>query len=97
MRILSVCGSLRDGSTNSALLRTVTAVAPAEVEIDEFDGLAALPHFNPDDDAEPLHPAVANLRARPGRRGRPRARRGHPRTHPGSCDHAGRAQLSRPG
>ncbi|HVW44202.1 MAG TPA: NADPH-dependent FMN reductase [Amycolatopsis sp.] len=66
MRILTVCGSLRDGSTNSALLRTVAAVAPAGVEIDGFGGPAALPHFNPDDDTEPLHPAVADLRARLG-------------------------------
>ena len=61
-----MCGSLRRGSTNAALLRTAVAVAPAGVEIDEFDGLAALPHFDPDDDTEPLHPAVADLRARLG-------------------------------
>ena len=61
-----MCGSLRDGSTNSAVLRTAAAVAPAGVEIDEFDGLAALPHFNPDDDTERPHPAVENLRARLG-------------------------------
>ncbi|NKQ54801.1 NAD(P)H-dependent oxidoreductase [Amycolatopsis sp. K13G38] len=66
MRILTVCGSLRDGSTNAAVLRTVTAIAPAEVDIDEFDGLAVLPHFNPDEDTEPLHPAVADYRARLG-------------------------------
>lgn len=64
MRILSVCGSLRDGSTNAAVLRTVRAVAPAYVEIDEYDRLGELPHFNPDDDSEPLHPAVADLRER---------------------------------
>ena len=28
-----------------------------------YEGLGALPHFNPDDDVEPLHPAVAELRA----------------------------------
>ena len=27
-----------------------------------FDGLAALPHFNPDDESEPLHQAVQGLR-----------------------------------
>jgi chromate reductase len=64
MRILSVCGSLRNGSTNAAVLRTARAVAPAEVEIDEYDRLGELPHFNPDDDTEPLHPAVADLRER---------------------------------
>jgi NAD(P)H-dependent FMN reductase len=31
--------------------------------------MATLPHFNPDDDSEPLHPAVAALRAAIGRAG----------------------------
>jgi NAD(P)H-dependent FMN reductase len=29
-----------------------------------YDGLDELPHFNPDHDVSPLHPAVADLRAR---------------------------------
>jgi NAD(P)H-dependent FMN reductase len=28
-----------------------------------YTGLGELPHFNPDDDRDPLHPAVASLRA----------------------------------
>lgn len=61
---MSVCGSLRDGSTNAAVLRTARAVAPADIEIDEYDRLGELPHFNPDGDTEPLHPVVADLRDR---------------------------------
>jgi chromate reductase len=63
-RILLVSGSLRGGSTNSALLRTAAAVAPPGVETRVYDDMAALPHFNPDDDREgmPVHPAVAALR-----------------------------------
>jgi NAD(P)H-dependent FMN reductase len=61
-RLLLICGSLRDGSTNSAALRTARAVAPEDVEAVIFDGMSRLPHFNPDDDHEPLHPAVAWLR-----------------------------------
>jgi NAD(P)H-dependent FMN reductase len=64
---LAVCGSLRDGSTNAAVLRTARAVAPPALEVDEYDRLGDLPHFNPDDDHEPLHPAVADLRDRLGR------------------------------
>ncbi len=62
---LLISGSLRAGSTNSALLRTALAVAPAGVEAALYDGMGTLPHFNPDDDAEglPVHPAVAALRA----------------------------------
>jgi NAD(P)H-dependent FMN reductase len=65
MRLLLISGSLRDGSTNTATLRTVRAVAPARVETTLYDGMGALPHFNPDDDreGEPVDPAVAGLRA----------------------------------
>jgi NAD(P)H-dependent FMN reductase len=61
-RILLICGSLREGSTNAATLRTIAASGIPGVSVSLFDGLASLPHFNPDDDHEPLHPAVADLR-----------------------------------
>lgn len=61
-RILLLCGSLRQGSTNGALLATANAIAPDGIEAESFDGVAGLPHFNPDDDVEPLPPAVADLR-----------------------------------
>jgi NAD(P)H-dependent FMN reductase len=54
VHILLVSGSLRSGSTNSALLRTAAAVAPPGVTTATYEGLADLPHFNPDDDAEGL-------------------------------------------
>jgi NAD(P)H-dependent FMN reductase len=58
-----VSGSLRHGSTNTALLSTVQVVAPPALEVVLFQGMGALPHFNPDDDVAPLHPAAAHLRA----------------------------------
>jgi chromate reductase len=61
-RILLLSGSTRGASTNTAALRTVQAVAPDGVRIVLHDVLAALPAFNPDDDHEPLHPEVAQLR-----------------------------------
>jgi NAD(P)H-dependent FMN reductase len=61
-RVLLVSGSLRVASTNSALLRTVRAVAPASVEAVLYDGLGGLPHFDPDLDIPPLPTAVADLR-----------------------------------
>lgn len=63
VRILLVSGSLRAESTNGAVLRTVQAIAPAGVEAAIYEGLAPLPHFNPDDDFEPLPAAVTELRA----------------------------------
>ena len=64
--VLLVSGSTRSGSTNGALLRTAAAVAPRGVATELHEELAALPHFNPDDDAEgaELHPAVVRLRSR---------------------------------
>jgi chromate reductase, NAD(P)H dehydrogenase (quinone) len=64
VHILLVGGSLRAESTNAAVLRTVQAVAPAEVETTIYEGLATLPHFNPDDDFDPLPAAVTELRGR---------------------------------
>jgi len=61
-RILLVSGSLRTGSSNAAVLRTLQAVAPPGVAATIYTGLAELPHFSPDDDAEPLPVAVATLR-----------------------------------
>ena len=60
--VLLVSGSLRSASTNTAVLRTARATAPPGLECVLYGGLGALPPFNPDDDAEPLHRAVAELR-----------------------------------
>jgi chromate reductase len=62
--LLLVSGSLRAGSTNAAVLRTAAALAPDGVETVLYGGMAELPHFNPDDDAEgrPLDPAVTAMR-----------------------------------
>lgn len=62
MNFLLISGSLRTGSTNTALLRTVQAVAGDETKTVLYEGMSRLPHFNPDDDLEPLHPAVTGLR-----------------------------------
>ncbi len=62
-RLLLISGSLRRGSTNTAVLLTAQAVAPDGIEAELYDGLDRLPHFNPDDDVEPLHAAVAAFRS----------------------------------
>jgi NAD(P)H-dependent FMN reductase len=65
MHLLLISGSLRDGSTNTAALRTAAEVAGDRVTTTLYAGMGDLPHFNPDDDREgtPVHPAVAELRA----------------------------------
>lgn len=63
VRVALISGSLRADSGSTALLRTVAEVAEPEVVAARvYFGMGALPHFNPDDDFEPLDPAVAELR-----------------------------------
>lgn len=64
IRLLAISGSLRAVSTNTALLRAAMLLAPPGMTIELFDGLAGLPHFNPDLDIEPLPPPVAAWRRR---------------------------------
>jgi NAD(P)H-dependent FMN reductase len=50
--ILAISGSLRARSSNTELLRATALLAPASTRVTLFDGLAGLPHFNPDLDGE---------------------------------------------
>jgi chromate reductase, NAD(P)H dehydrogenase (quinone) len=60
-RILLISGSLREGSTNSAALRTLARVAPDSIEAVFYPDLATLPAFNPDREDD-LPASVADLR-----------------------------------
>lgn len=62
-RILLVSGSLRRRSTNTAVLRTAAVGAPEGIDAIMSGHLADLPHLNPDDDVDPWHPVVADLRS----------------------------------
>ena len=48
IHLLAISGSLRAGSTNTALVRTAALVAPQSISLSIYDGLGRLPHFNPD-------------------------------------------------
>lgn len=63
--LLTLCGSLRQGSSNRALLQAAAQLAPANLVVRHFDGIGALPLFNPDlSDTPP--PAVLALQAAVG-------------------------------
>lgn len=62
--ILMLCGSLRSASSNGALLRTARELTPSGFSALIYQGMGDLPLFNPDDDHDPLPPAVVELRAR---------------------------------
>ena len=66
MNILTISGSLRARSSNTELLRAAQLVSDPSWTFDHYDGLASLPHFNPDDDLEGAIPRepVRDLRAR---------------------------------
>ena len=62
MRVLAICGSLQDKSSNLTLLQTAIGLAPAGVEVVLYDGLRELPHFNPDLEREGTLSVVDELR-----------------------------------
>ncbi len=66
-RIFAVAGSLAARSSNAALLRAAALAAPPGTAVEVYDGLGALPPFNPDVEASGALPdVVAALRARVG-------------------------------
>src|SRR5262245_5080872 len=62
MKILALSGSLRTFSINTALLKAAAALVPEQVKLIIYDGLGGLPPFNPDQDTEIPHVAVARFR-----------------------------------
>jgi chromate reductase len=62
MRILAISGSLRVASHNSALLRAAAELAPPGVEVQMFEGLDRLPHYNEDHDTDQPDAEVQRLR-----------------------------------
>ena len=61
-RVLCLCGSLRRVSSNRAALQAAQQLAPLTLELVIYDGLGALPLFDPDDDVAPWPPSVLALR-----------------------------------
>ncbi|MEY9927928.1 NAD(P)H-dependent FMN reductase [Catenulispora sp. GP43] len=62
VQVLLLCGSVREGSSNEAMLRLVQEVVGEPDSAVFYEGLGELPHFNPDLDTDPLPESVAGLR-----------------------------------
>lgn len=62
VKLALISGSLRAESTNQAVLRTVPELVDDSIHPVPYLGMAGLPHFNPDDDRDPLPPEVVRLR-----------------------------------
>jgi chromate reductase, NAD(P)H dehydrogenase (quinone) len=61
-KIAAISGSLRAGSSNTAALRAAARLVPEGVEVVLFDGIAALPFFNPDLDGDEVPAPVGVMR-----------------------------------
>ena len=62
MKILAVSGSLRHDSYNTALLREAARLAPADVEVELWEGIGDLPVYDQDLDDGDVSESVRRLR-----------------------------------
>lgn len=61
-KILAICGSTRKTSSNLNLIHAIEALTKGKFNISIFDGLADIPHFNPDLDNETPPSSVSQFR-----------------------------------
>lgn len=62
VKILSICGSTRKGSTNELLIDIMADMFAGKLDLIHFEGIASLPHFNPDLDNDAPPAAVIAFR-----------------------------------
>lgn len=62
-RVLAISGSLRQQSSNTALIGAALRLVPDTVELSIYSSLGSLPHFNPDDDGADVPEPVRKWRA----------------------------------
>ncbi len=64
INILAITGSLRQRSSNTAILQRAIALAPPNISISIYEKLSELPYFNPDLDNETVPVSVKDWRDR---------------------------------
>ncbi|HTN00027.1 MAG TPA: NAD(P)H-dependent oxidoreductase [Pedobacter sp.] len=62
LKILAISGSTRKSSSNLNLIKAIADLTSATFEVNVFDGLTDLPHFNPDVDNENVAEEVTDFR-----------------------------------
>ena len=62
MNIVLISGSTREGSVNSAVLRTIQQITASLIRAELYSGMSSLPHFNPDVEQHALPESVRELR-----------------------------------
>lgn len=63
IRVLGISGSLRESSSNSALVRAAVRLAPTWIAVSIYGALADIPPFNPDLNTDSGPAAVSRFRA----------------------------------
>lgn len=61
-KVLAISGSTRNNSINKAILQAIAAMYQESLDIQLYNELAELPHFNPDLDIEPVPLKVLHFR-----------------------------------
>ncbi len=61
-RVVAICGSTRQHSSNHSLINAITDLSAAHLDIIVYNGIGLLPQFNPDDDGETVATEVAAFR-----------------------------------
>lgn len=62
IKVLAISGSLRQKSSNTALMKATIGLAPEHMIFTIYDGLGELPHFNPDLDIDEGPASAKELR-----------------------------------
>jgi len=52
IKLLAISGSIRQNSSNTALMNAIIGLAPENMKFTIYGGLGDLPHFNPDIDVD---------------------------------------------
>lgn len=61
-KVLAICGSTRTNSSNLQIINAIVALSSHDLEIELYDKLSELPHFNPDLDNDSVAPTVTEFR-----------------------------------
>jgi chromate reductase len=64
MRALAISGSLRRDSYNTQLLRAAEELAPSDLDVELYNGLAVIPPYDSDEEARETPLSVADLKRR---------------------------------
>ncbi len=60
--VFAICGSTRANSSNLQIIKAIAKLAKDDLDIEIYDGLDRLPHFNPDLDNEHVSAIVTEFR-----------------------------------